>query len=49
MRVCAAQEELMPLVMELNVLLAQDLEKLKETIWQKLKELWAGCCLRTAK
>lgn len=44
MRACATQEKLMPLVMELNMLLAQDLEKLKEKNWQKLKELWAGCC-----
>lgn len=43
MRVCAMQKKLMPLVMELSMFLAQDLEKL-ENSWQKLKELWAGCC-----
>ena len=51
MRVCATQKRplVMALVMELNTLLAQDLEKLKKKIWQKLKELQAGCCPGTTK
>ncbi|XP_047718586.1 zinc finger protein 770 isoform X3 [Prionailurus viverrinus] len=46
MRACVPQEKLMPLVMGLNMLLAQDFEKLKDKIWQELKELWARCCPR---